>query len=76
VVPAGYTIGLHLLGRDFDHGLSPASLSNVKHPMRGCGPFLHEDDIDRPPSIFHNKVTVHFEPKALPYLLLPIVPSR
>jgi len=76
VVPAGYTIGLHLLGRDFDHGLSPASLSNVKHPMRGCGPFLHEDDTDRPPSIFHNKLTVHFEPKALPFLLLPIIPSR
>jgi predicted acyl esterase len=74
VVPAGHRIALTILGRDYEHDEAAATLSNMKHPMKGCGPFTHEDETDRPPAVFGGKVTLHFEKK--PYLLLPIVPER
>jgi len=73
VVPAGYRIALSIRGRDYEHDDAAATLSNMKHPMKGCGPFTHEDQTDRPPEIFGGKVTLHFENK--PYLLLPIIPE-
>jgi predicted acyl esterase len=74
VVPAGWTIALSIRGRDYEHDDAAATLSNMKHPMKGCGPFTHDDPTDRPPSVFGGKVTLHFENK--PYLLLPIVPEK
>jgi len=73
VVPAGYRIALSIRGRDYEHDDAPATLSNMKNPMRGCGPFTHDDETDRPPQIFAGKVTLHFERP--PYLLLPIIPT-
>jgi predicted acyl esterase len=71
VVPAGYRIALSIRGRDYEHDDAAATLSNMKHPMKGCGPFTHDDQTDRPPSVFGGKVTLHFARK--PYLLLPII---
>src|SRR5438477_582016 len=68
------TQALRLRGRDYEHDEPAASLSNMKHPMRGCGPFTHDDETDRPPQIFSGKVTLHFERQ--PYLLLPIIPPK
>jgi predicted acyl esterase len=73
VVPAGYRIALSIRGRDYEHDEAPATLSNMKNPMRGCGPFTHDDETDRPPQIFGGKVTLHFERQ--PCLLLPIIPA-
>ena len=73
VVPAGHRIALTIRGRDYEHDDAAASLSNMKHPMKGCGPFTHDDPTDRPPQVFGGKVTLHFEGK--PYLLLPIIPN-
>jgi len=73
VVPAGYRIALSIRGRDYEHDDAPATLSNMKNPMRGCGPFTHDDETDRPLQIFAGKVTLHFERP--PYLLLPIIPT-
>jgi uncharacterized protein len=73
VVPAGYRIALSIRGRDYEHDDAPASLSNMKNPMRGCGPFTHDDETDRPPRIFNGKVTLHFERQ--PFVLLPIIPK-
>ena len=73
-VPKGYRIALSIRGRDYEHDEAPASLSNMKNPMKGCGPFTHDDETDRPPQIFGGKVTLHFERQ--PYLLLPIIPAR
>jgi hypothetical protein len=42
--------------------------------MRGCGPFTHDDETDRPPQIYSGKVTLHFERQ--PYLLLPLIPPK
>jgi predicted acyl esterase len=74
VVPAGWRVALTILGRDYEHDEAPASLSNMKYPMKGCGPFTHDDETDRPPQIFGGKVTLHFERQ--PYLLLPIIPPK
>ena len=74
VVPEGWRIALTIRGRDYEHDEPAASLSNMKHPMRGCGPFTHDDQTDRPPRIFSGKVTLHFERQ--PYLLLPIIPPK
>lgn len=74
VIPTGYRLAVQIKGIDFDHGLAPASLSNVKYPMRGCGPFIHDDENDRPSEIFHNKVTIEFSKDHMPYVLLPLIP--
>jgi predicted acyl esterase len=74
VVPAGYRIALSIRGRDYEHDDAAATLSNMKHPMKGCGPFTHDDATDRPPEVFGGKVTLHFDRK--PFLLLPIIPEK
>jgi predicted acyl esterase len=74
VVPAGWTIALSIRGRDYEHDDAAATLSNMKHPMKGCGPFTHDDPTDRPPAVFGGKVTLHLDRK--PYLLLPIIPEK
>jgi predicted acyl esterase len=73
VVPKGYRVALTIRGKDYDHGQSAASLSNMKNPMSGCGPFMHDDPVDRPPEIFGGKVTLHFGPQHSS-LLLPVIP--
>lgn len=74
VVPKGYTLALTLRGKDYEWDGPSATLSNMKHPMRGCGPFVHDDADDRPPSIFGGKVTLHFGAGQLSSLLLPVIP--
>jgi hypothetical protein len=74
VVPKGYRIALDIRGRDYEHDDAAATLSNMKHPMKGCGPFTHDDETDRPPAVFGGKVTLHFDQR--PYLLLPIIPEE
>jgi uncharacterized protein len=74
VVPAGWRIALSIRGRDYEHEGEAATLSNMKNPMKGCGPFTHDDPGDRPPRVFGGKVTLHFEKR--PFLLLPIIPGK
>ena len=77
VVPAGARIGLSIRGRDYEYGGgSGGKLSNFKNELRGCGPFLHDDPIDRPAAIFGGTTTLHFGGDAKPFLLLPIIPPR
>jgi predicted acyl esterase len=73
VVPKGWKIALSIRGRDYEHDDAPATLSNMKNPMKGCGPFTHDDETDRPRAVFGGKVTLHFDRH--PYLLLPIIPT-
>ena len=74
VVPPGYRIALSIRGRDYEHDDAAATLSNMKNPMKGCGPFTHDDPTDRPPAVFGGKVTLHFERQ--PFVLLPIIPMN
>ncbi|HET7199291.1 MAG TPA: CocE/NonD family hydrolase [Burkholderiales bacterium] len=76
VVPKGWRVALTIRGKDYDHGGEAASLTNMKNPMRGCGPFIHDDPSDRPMSIFGGEVTLHFGAKRQSHLLLPVIPAK
>lgn len=76
VIPAGYRIGLTVRGKDYEWDGPPGFLSNIGKPMRGCGPFLHDDLGSRPPELFGGTTTLHFGPERAGYLLLPVVPSK
>ena len=75
VLPKGYRLGLTIMGRDYEHGLEQSTLSNMKNPMTGCGPFLHDDPVDRPSETFDNTVTLHFDPQRPATLLVPVIPE-
>jgi predicted acyl esterase len=74
VLPAGYRLALTIQGRDFDHGLEPASLMGFD--MRGAGPFQHVDPVDRPGSVFDNELTLYSGGDRPSYLLVPEIPPR
>ncbi len=75
VVPAGYRLGLSVRGKDYEYGGgSGGRLSNFKNELMGCGPFLHDDPLDRPVEIFGGRTTLHFGAGREPYLLLPVIP--
>ena len=76
VVPKGYRIALTVRGKDYVYAGDAATLSNMKNPMRGCGPFEHDDPTDRPPAIFDTKVTLHFGAKRQAAVLLPVIPPK
>ena len=75
VVPRGYSIALSIRGKDYEYDGDAAVLSNMKNPMKGCGPFVHDDETDRPPAIFGGKVTLHTGPKHQAAVLLPVIPA-
>lgn len=76
VVPAGYRIGLTIRGHDYENVKSGGYMSNFKNELKGCGPFLHDDPIDRPADIFSGETTVHTGGSTQAYLLLPIIPRH
>jgi len=77
VVPAGYRIALSVRGKDYEYGGgSGGRLSNFKNELTGCGPFLHDDPVDRPEAIFGGKTTLHFGADRQAYLLLPVIPAK
>ena len=75
-VPAGYTIALTICGRDYEYGGTPVVAPHVPYPLRGVGPFTHNEPRNRPPDIFGGKQTLHFVEGRRPWLLLPVVPPR
>jgi uncharacterized protein len=77
VLPAGYRLAFTVRGSDYEYpGPSGGRLSNFKNELRGCGPFLHDDPLDRPPAVFGGRTTLHAGWGRAPYLLLPIVPGN
>lgn len=77
VVPPGHRIALSVRGKDYVYpGGTGGRLSNMKMEFTGCGPFMHNDPRDRPPSIFNGKVTLHAGGEKAAYVLLPIIPKR
>jgi hypothetical protein len=75
VVPAGWRIGLNVRGCDYERAGDAAALSNMRYPMKGCGPFLHNDPDDRPPEVFGHRYTLHFGPGHENWLQLPVIPK-
>jgi len=76
VAPAGFRLGLTVLGRDFDHGRSEAVMTTTGLAMSGVGPFQHDDSNDRPAEIFDNEVTIYTGPEHPSRLLVPIIPPE
>ena len=77
VVPTGYRLALTIRGKDYEYGgESGGRLSNFKNELKGCGPFLHDDPLDRPPEVFAGATTLHWRPGRAPYLLLPVIPHK
>jgi predicted acyl esterase len=77
VVPAGHRVGITIRGKDYEYGgPSGGKLSNFKNELKGCGPFLHDDPLDRPADVFGGVTTLHFSRDKQAYLLLPIIPGK
>ena len=76
VVPPGYRLGVTVRGKDYEYPGEPGHLSNMKHPLRGCGPFTHDDPLDRPAKVFNGLVTLHCGPRHPSHLLLPVIPPK
>jgi hypothetical protein len=74
VMPVGFRLGLAVRGKDYHCDGPPLAIPGVKYTLTGIGPFLHARAEDRPPAIFANKHTLHFETGRMPYVLLPIIP--
>ncbi len=74
VVPKGYRIAVSIRGKDYVwQDKTGAKLSNFKNELKGSGPFLHDDPRDRPPAIFGGTTSIHVEPGADNYVLMPII---
>ncbi len=76
IVPAGWRIGLNVRGCDYERKGDAATLSNMRYPMKGCGPFLHDDPDDRAPEVFGRRYTNHFGPGHENWLQLPVIPPK
>ncbi len=76
VVPKGYRVALTIRGKDYEWEGEATTLSNMKNPMRGCGPFVHDDETDRPPAVFGGKVTLHMGTQRPAHVLLPVIPPK
>ena len=77
VVPAGYRIALSVRGRDYEFAdKTGIKLPHFKNELKGCGPFLHNDPLDRPAKIFAGKTTLHIDPKNASYVLVPVIPKK
>ena len=76
VVPPGYRIGLTVRGQDYEYGgdLGEARIASFKNRLTGSGPFLHNDDRDRPEELFGGRITLYTGPESASHLLLPIIP--
>jgi predicted acyl esterase len=76
VVPPSYRIALTIQGRDYEYSGATGQdrIASFKNELRGSGPFLHNDPLDRPPEVFGGQVTLHCGGARPAYLLLPIIP--
>ncbi len=76
VVPAGYRLGVSIRGNDYvyEGEMDGARLETFKNELTGCGPFLHDDPVDRPAEVFGGIVTIHTGPGAPSRLLVPVIP--
>jgi uncharacterized protein len=76
VMPAGYRVALNVRGRDHERRYPDAPrLGSFKNEMTGCGPFLHDDPLDRPARLTGSTQTLWAGPGRHSYLLLPVIPG-
>jgi predicted acyl esterase len=75
VVPPGYRVALTIRGKDYEYGGAPVVAPHIPYPLRGVGPFTHNEPRNRPAEIFSGINTLHFTENRRPWLMLPIIPS-
>jgi predicted acyl esterase len=75
VVPAGYRVALTVRGTDYEFPGQGARLGSFANEMRGCGPFLHNDERDRPPKVFGGRTTIHTGGSTGSHVVLPVIPE-
>jgi uncharacterized protein len=75
VVPPGYRLALTIRGNDYEYSGTPVVAPHVPYPLRGVGPFTHNEPRNRPGDIFGGVNTLHFAENRRPWLMLPIIPS-
>ena len=76
VVPAGYTVGLSVLGSDYAYrgaDVGSTRIASFKNRFSGVGPFLHDDPRDRPPAIYGGTTTLHLGPERAAHVLVPVI---
>jgi predicted acyl esterase len=77
VLPPGYRLALTVRGRDYENDVAGgATMSNFKNVLRGCGPFLHDDPLDRAAARLAGLTTLHCGPGTPSSLLVPVVPAH
>ena len=77
VVPKGWRVALSVRGKDYEYTGELSEFAKKFHyGTRGTGGMTHNDPGNRPPAIFHNKVTLHSGGGRDTYLLLPIIPPK
>jgi uncharacterized protein len=72
ILPAGYRLALDIRGTDFAR---PQPVPGGS-PHRGSGPWLHDDPVDRPESIFGGTTTIHTGETYISFLTLPVIPDK
>ncbi len=75
VLPAGHRIALTIIGKDFERPEAGLQMKSFANPLRGSGPFLHNDPEDRPAAVFGGRTTIHTGSAYASYLLLPVIPG-
>jgi len=75
VVPPGYRVALTIRGKDYEYDGAPVVAPHIPYPLRGVGPFTHNEPRNRPAEIFSGINTLHFIENRRPWLMLPIIPS-
>ena len=76
VLPPMHRLAVTISGRDYENRtLAPVTMSNFKNMMTGCGPFLHDDPVDRPTELAESVVTLHCGPDMPSHVLLPEGPA-
>ncbi|MBV8151609.1 MAG: peptidase S15, partial [Candidatus Eremiobacteraeota bacterium] len=74
VLPPGYRLALTVRGKDYVFsGARGARIKSFKNELTGCGPFLHDDPLDRPAETFGGKNALHVGAEQPNYVLLPII---
>jgi uncharacterized protein len=74
IIPAGYRLGVSLLGRDFEFPGDGPWPSAYGISMRGNGIYVHTDPHDRGSDVYAGTTTLVSGGAHPSYLLLPVVP--
>ncbi|MFC3212263.1 CocE/NonD family hydrolase [Planomicrobium okeanokoites] len=74
VIPAGYRLALTIGGKDYKN-TNEGVRFHTKF-MTGSGAYWHDDPVDRPESLFGNKITLYTGEGKDSYFLVPVIPNN